>query len=470
MNKLYTVNNIISSKRSRRTTTMRTLTFLKEGALRLLKNQFSILLLLTTMIYELPSFGQATTIFSQNFDAASWNTAAGLSPAWSSVGTGNNQWQMNTYTTGWTSASGAYTPTGAGNTTQSARFHSYNASSGTTGDLITPVLDFSPYANQPKTLIFWMINTSGSDKVDVYLSTDGGTNYGSSLGTYTIYAAWTPITVYLGTTASNNVKIKFTATSDFGTTDIGIDEVRVVNAEVFYASTTWTAPAGVCTASVECWGGGGAGGGTGTAAVVKTGGGGGGGAYARNPSVTVTPGSSYSVAIGAGGTGVQNATGNPGGSTTFNGTTVVAVGGSGGGATNTATGGTGGAGGAGGSSTGTTVYSGGNGAAGTGTTTGSGGGGSSAGSAVVGNNASGITGGAAPTGGGRGANGVSANGVGAVGFVHGGGGSGGYGGSASATPRAGGAGASGLVYISYTIATYFQHRLLPPHPYVPEVL
>lgn len=49
MNKLYTVNNIISSKRSRRTTTMRTLTFLKEGALRLLKNQFSAALLLASL-------------------------------------------------------------------------------------------------------------------------------------------------------------------------------------------------------------------------------------------------------------------------------------------------------------------------------------------------------------------------------------------------------------------------------------
>jgi len=440
MNKLYTSTHLLSKT---------SFSKMKNWKFRFIKyNIYFIFIILFSN--NLTSLGQATTIFSQNFETASWNLPTGLSPAWSGTTTpANNVWHLNSYTTGWSSTSGAYSPTGANGTTQSARFHSYDATSATTGDLITPIIDLSAYPNQPKTLMFYMINTSGADKVDVFLSTDG-TTYGSSLGTYTTYSSWTLITIPLGTTSSSTVKVKFTAISDFGATDIGIDEVKIVNATVFTSSGSWTAPAGVCTATVECWGGGGAGGGTGTAGVVKTGGGGGGGAYARNPSVTVTPGSAYTIVVGAGGTGVSAAAGNTGGSSTFNTTTVVAVGGGGGGATNTSTGGAAGTGGASGSCTGTTVYSGGNGAAGTGTITGSGGGGSSAGSATAGNNASGVTGGAAPTDGGRGANGVNANGIGAVGFSIGAGGSGSYGSATSTTARAGGNGASGLVYISYT--------------------
>jgi hypothetical protein len=362
---------------------------------------------------------------------------------------------MNSYTTGWTSTgNGAYTPTGANFTSQSVRFHSYSASSGTTGDLITPVIDFSPYANQPKSLIFWMINTSGSDKVDVYLSTDGGTNYGSSLGTFTTYAAWTPIRVYLGTTASNNVKIKFTATSDFGTTDIGIDEVRVVNAEVFYTSTTWTAPAGVCTASVECWGGGG-GGGFARGANGAAGGGGGGGAYARS-SLAVTPESGYAIVIGNGGNGGTAAgvvAGN-GTASNFGSTIVVANGGNGGTGVATNSAGSAGIGGTAASSTGLVKWSGGTGSVGLNGTTGTiggGGGGGGAGIATDGNTVtSSITGASQVTGGGGGGSGASGL-AGNPGQFPGGGGGGGH--RTGGNNRSGGAGASGLVYISYTIAT-----------------
>ena len=168
-----------------------------------------------------------TTIFSENFDGA-WTIPSSLSPAWSSVGTTNTQWQMNTFTTGWTSASGAYSPTGSNGTTQSARFHSYDAASGSTGDLITPTLDFSAQTGN-KLLTFYTINLSGTDNIKVSVSTDGGATYGSVLATTATYTIWTQIRVDLGNSTSNQVKIKFTGTSDFGTTDIGLDQVVVTS-------------------------------------------------------------------------------------------------------------------------------------------------------------------------------------------------------------------------------------------------
>ncbi|KAF0196253.1 MAG: Uncharacterized protein FD166_2555 [Bacteroidetes bacterium] len=171
------------------------------------------------------SWGQST-IFTQNFDGA-WTNPASLSPAWSGTSTpANNEWHMNTYTTGWSGTSGAYTPTGASSTTQSARFHSYDATSGSTGDFITPTIDFSGYTNY-KRLTFFHINTSGTDVVNVFLSTDNGTTWGSSLVSIGTSSVWTQFFVSLGNTTSNQVKVRFTATSDFGTTDIGIDQVLI---------------------------------------------------------------------------------------------------------------------------------------------------------------------------------------------------------------------------------------------------
>ncbi len=169
----------------------------------------------------------AQTIFSESFDSA-WTTPTTLltgGNAWSGIGTGNNQWQRNDFTTGWSSSSGSYTPTGAQSTTNSARFHSFDASSGTFGSLITPTIDFSSFAGA-KRVAFYSINTSGGDSLRVWLSTDGGTNY-SLLTVLNQSATWTQYTADLGTTTSSTVKIKFEGRSDFGTTDIGLDQMSI---------------------------------------------------------------------------------------------------------------------------------------------------------------------------------------------------------------------------------------------------
>lgn len=223
--------------------------------------------------------------------------------------------------------------------------------------------------------------------------------------------------------------------------------------DIFTASGTWTAPAGVTSVDVEVWGGGGAGGGQNLNS--DGGGGGGGGAYSKVIGVTVVPGNTYAVTVGAGGVGVVAGTGGVGGDSHFiNAATVMAKGGVGG-APSTGTPPAGGAGGAAAAGVGTTKFSGGNGGQGRNNATGRGGpGGSSAGTAAIGTSGptpwTTATAAAAPAGGGIGGNGGNINGQ--NGFAPASGNGGGGGGSAEGTNRVGGAGAGGKVTISYTTA------------------
>src|ERR1041384_1475161 len=97
--------------------------------------------------------------------------------------------------------------------------------------------------------------------------------------------------------------------------------------QTFTATGTWTAPGGVTSVVVKCWGGGGGGGGT--AVNPSAGGGGAGGAFSTS-TITVVPYTTYTVTVGAAGTAGSNSGGNggTGGSSWFGSTsTVLAVGG-----------------------------------------------------------------------------------------------------------------------------------------------
>lgn len=216
-------------------------------------------------------------------------------------------------------------------------------------------------------------------------------------------------------------------------------------------SRSWTVPAGVTRAKVECWGPGGGGSGYSTAKVGMVfqqvgGAGGGGGEYAAETNFTVTPGAVINYTVGAGGTGGvgSNTAGSNGGDTTF-GTNlsakVTAHGGKG------ATSGNGpGAGGTG--STNTVKFNGGSGAkdgyyrTGTNDSAG-GGGGSSAGTAANGAAATSRTGATAPSGGGNGGAGGTSTVNGTAGTSPGGGGGG------AGTNANGAASAGGKVRVTY---------------------
>ena len=130
----------------------------------------------------------------------------------------------------WTSPTlGAYTPTGSnaagGSSLYSARFHSYFTSSNNRGRLDL-YLNFSPVGN--KLLNFDYINTSGSDNLTIRLSTDGGITFPTVIGTYNTTTGWQRFeNVPLGSSTSPTCVLRFEARSDFGVTDIGLDNVRV---------------------------------------------------------------------------------------------------------------------------------------------------------------------------------------------------------------------------------------------------
>nr|WP_294775004.1 LamG-like jellyroll fold domain-containing protein [uncultured Flavobacterium sp.] len=215
---------------------------------------------------------------------------------------------------------------------------------------------------------------------------------------------------------------------------------------MYSTSGTFTAPTGVSSIQVEAYGAGG-GGGYGGTSNKDGGGGGGGGGYSKNTSVAVTAGTTYTITIGAKGTGATSSAspnGVNGGNTSaiFGATTVIAYGGVGGfGYSN------GGAGGVGG--TGST-FSGGTGGAGL-NGQGSGGGGGAAGTISTGGIGSVPNGGIAGGGyAGAGGNGTTASsGQGSSSLINYGGGGGG-----GTKNSSGGNGAGGYLIITYTCPTY----------------
>lgn len=140
---------------------------------------------------------------------------------------GNNSWRRNDDGVaggGWTGNNGVYTPA-ASSGTYSARFHSYDASSGTSGSLDVYLNCNTSSAN--KRLTFDFINTSGTDSLSILLSTDGGTTF-TRLDSCGVAAAWRDKEIFFSSLSATTI-IRFKATSDFGVTDIGLDNIVMSN-------------------------------------------------------------------------------------------------------------------------------------------------------------------------------------------------------------------------------------------------
>lgn len=222
-------------------------------------------------------------------------------------------------------------------------------------------------------------------------------------GTHT----WTPA-VRVDDTSSAATSVVFNSTDSSGETP----RFTVIWAAIAATSSglavytthgtfAFTASSGITNVVVSTTGAGGGGGG----GQPTYGGGGAGGGESASDTVGVTAGNTYTVTVGAGGTGgAAGVSGTAGGSSSFSGDTLTAIGhgGSGGIGATTTSNGSGGSGGTG--STNTIHFNGGNGAAGS-TGSSGGGGGSSAGTGAAGNNATSYKGATAPNGGGVGGNG-----------------------------------------------------------------
>ncbi len=118
-------------------------------------------------------------------------------------------------------AGGMYsTPSFTGN--HSARFHTWFANWSSWGDLDL-FIDCSIPGT--KELQFHHINESGSDEIQIWLSTDGGATF-SQLQSWTTAVTWTLRSLPIVSNSAQTV-IRFRAVSDFSD-DIGIDNVKVL--------------------------------------------------------------------------------------------------------------------------------------------------------------------------------------------------------------------------------------------------
>lgn len=225
-----------------------------------------------------------------------------------------------------------------------------------------------------------------------------------------------------------------------GFSSVAVTQLFAQSEQVYNTTgaSTFIVPDGVTQITVEVWGGGGKGGDRSGGGGHGGSGGGGGGGYSRSV-ISVTPGQTLNLNVGAGSTSTA-----AGGQSWFiNASTLVANGGLSV-ANKVNNGASGGA-----LGIGDVRYIGGNGANGSGSTYG-GGGGSSAGTGAAGVNATNQNGATAPTGGGNGGNGRNGStGAGTVGTAPGGGGGGALktGGS---TTNVGGNGANGRVRVEWS--------------------
>ncbi|WBA42065.1 T9SS type A sorting domain-containing protein [Hymenobacter canadensis] len=141
--------------------------------------------------------------------------------------TGNNSWRREDdgAAANWTSATSyAYTPNGSQNSAHSARFHSGSASSGLIGTLD---LFVNLSGAGSRELAFDYINTTGSDSLTVQISTNGGLTFGPfllRLGSAS--GGFRGQTLALASTSATTV-IRFRARADFGSTDIGLDNITI---------------------------------------------------------------------------------------------------------------------------------------------------------------------------------------------------------------------------------------------------
>lgn len=131
---------------------------------------------------------------------------------------------------------------GRGGSGFAASFNTYDILSGGKADLIINDVNLSTGYAPSAVLKFWMINTSGTDVIKVFArnGVDPWVQVGAA--SYGIYAAFTEVSISLQafTGGSNTaVDIRFEATSDYGATNIGLDDISInPPAPMTYVSST----------------------------------------------------------------------------------------------------------------------------------------------------------------------------------------------------------------------------------------
>ena len=183
----------------------------------------------TTLVTVSAARPYATLPFSETFEST-WlsldNTNDEPSTSWVNVpATGNNSWRRSDNTTGggWTSPSGVFSPLGSNaggaSSSYSAMFNNYWCNA------ITGALYL--YVNLPvgtKTISFDYIN-SDAEALSVAVSVNGGVSW-TSIASITTQTTWATKT-YTTTLASPTAMIRFQVTGNYGSYEMGIDNVNV---------------------------------------------------------------------------------------------------------------------------------------------------------------------------------------------------------------------------------------------------
>jgi hypothetical protein len=167
--------------------------------------------------------GATATVLSQNFDAAG---SSGLPTGWA---------RSSTYSTTYSDWPNTSQNVSSGNTWSAPHsgancmyFYSYIIGTGSQGTIETPAMDLSSYT--AASLSFWVYNSGGTDVLKVYAKQGAGTYAQVGSTSYGVYGSWTQITISLNSysgTGFNAVKVEFQGTSDFGNSNIGLDDVTV---------------------------------------------------------------------------------------------------------------------------------------------------------------------------------------------------------------------------------------------------
>lgn len=191
--------------------------------------------------------GKATVPFAEHFDDTwiSFNDSLDVPGVYwkNNPAKGDNSWSRNDQgfsRKAWSDNLGGYTTPGANGTAHSARFHTFASFAGKQG-ILDLSIDFSalPYRD---TLSYYYINPDGADSLEVFLSTDGGLSF-VKVNSQVVQPDWAQVKVNLGDISSKNGIIRFVATSDWGKTDLGIDEVTVTGTKNYHTNfLTYSVP------------------------------------------------------------------------------------------------------------------------------------------------------------------------------------------------------------------------------------
>jgi gliding motility-associated-like protein len=207
-----------------------------------------------TVTAQVPTY--ASIPFLESFET--WVTKCSTTDAPASLNwlnlpfTGNNSWRRDDQgaSASWgLGTSGAYTPA-ATLGSRSARFHTVATNATTAQGNLDLYVNLSTAGT--KAIIFDYNNASGTDKIVVSLSTNAGTTFTALDSVGVSGSGWAKKVITTTATGAQSI-VRFTAVSDFGTSDIGLDSVFVgvipTCATPFAGTITSNTSSPICTNS-----------------------------------------------------------------------------------------------------------------------------------------------------------------------------------------------------------------------------